>query len=121
VRAVASGTCIGASFFEYKQRFQTHGLEGLKDMPPIPKPHPMPPEGVVAQILELKLVHPAWGCVRLSNHLSCSLPASFMARTTNIWVDQVLEIGQAEAVVKLQQEFRRTCPFFHFYHVITAT
>jgi hypothetical protein len=27
-------------FYEYKRRFQTHGLEGLKDLPPIPKSHP---------------------------------------------------------------------------------
>ena len=25
------------SFYEWKRRFQTHGLEGLKDMPPIAK------------------------------------------------------------------------------------
>ena len=28
------------SFYEWKRRFQTHGLEGLKDMPPIPKSQP---------------------------------------------------------------------------------
>ena len=27
-------------FYEYKRRFQTHGLEGLKDLPPIHKTHP---------------------------------------------------------------------------------
>jgi transposase InsO family protein len=56
-----------SQFYEYKRRFQTHGLEGLKDLPPIPKSHPMttPPE-VVAKILELWLAHPAWGCNRLS-------------------------------------------------------
>jgi hypothetical protein len=25
------------SFYEWKMRFQTHGLDGLKDLPPIPK------------------------------------------------------------------------------------
>src|SRR5688572_12172771 len=56
-----------SQFYEYKRRFQTHGLKGLKDLPPIPKSHPMttPPE-VVAKILELSLAHPAWGCNRLS-------------------------------------------------------
>lgn len=59
-----------SQFYEFKRRFQTHGLEGLKDLPPIPKSHPMTtPEGVVAQILEMSLAHPAWGCVRLSNQL----------------------------------------------------
>ena len=46
------------------------GLEGLKDLPPIHKSHPQttPPE-VVERILALSLAHPAWGCVRLSEHL----------------------------------------------------
>lgn len=57
-------------FYEYKRRFQTHGIEGLKDLPPIHKSHPQttPPE-VVQKILELSLANPTWGCVRLSDHL----------------------------------------------------
>lgn len=57
-------------FYEYKRRFQTHGLEGLKDLPPIHKSHPFttPPE-VEEKILELSLEHPGWGCVRLSDWL----------------------------------------------------
>jgi len=49
-------------FYEYKRRFQTHGLEGLKDLPPIPKNHPQttPPE-VIERILELALKHPRMG------------------------------------------------------------
>ncbi len=59
------------SFYEYKRRFQTHGLEGLKDLPPIAKSHPQTtaPE-VVDQIVALALEHPAWGCNRLSDHLA---------------------------------------------------
>ena len=30
-----------SQFYEFKRRFQTHGLEGLKDLLPIPKSHPM--------------------------------------------------------------------------------
>ena len=57
-------------FYEYKRRFQTHGLEGLKDLPPIHKSHPQttPPE-IVEKILELSLANPMWGCVRLSDQL----------------------------------------------------
>jgi transposase InsO family protein len=57
-------------FYEYKRRFQTHGLEGLKDLPPIHKTHPMttPPE-VEAKILKMSLYNPMWGCIRLSNQL----------------------------------------------------
>ena len=57
-------------FYEYKRRFQTHGLEGLKDLPPIHKSHPQTtPPKVVEQILEMSLKHPMWGCVRLSDQL----------------------------------------------------
>ncbi len=58
-------------FYEYKRRFQTHGIEGLKDLPPIAKHHPMStPDAVVAQVLEIALEHPAWGCNRVSDWLS---------------------------------------------------
>ena len=57
-------------FYEWKRRFQTQGLAGLKDLPPIPKHHPMTtsPE-VVDQIVALALEHPAWGCTRLAARL----------------------------------------------------
>jgi len=58
------------SFYEWKRRFQTHGLEGLKDLPPIPKsqPNATTPE-MEAKILECSLAHPSWGCVKLSDFL----------------------------------------------------
>src|ERR671913_1680154 len=54
------------SFYDWKRRFQLHGLDGLKDLPPIAKSHPMttPPE-VVARIEGLALAHPAYGCNRI--------------------------------------------------------
>ena len=44
-------------FYEYKKRFETQGLEGLKDLPPIHKTHPQTtsPE-VEAKVVELSLV-----------------------------------------------------------------
>ncbi len=27
--------------YEYKRRFQTHGMEGVKDLPPVPKSNPL--------------------------------------------------------------------------------
>ena len=50
-------------FYEYKRRFQRHGLSGLKDLPPIHHVHPMttPPE-VVQRILGLSMAHPSRGC-----------------------------------------------------------
>ena len=57
-------------FYEYKRRFQTHGIGGLKDLPPIHHHHSFttPPE-VVERILALSLEHPAWGCNRLHDWL----------------------------------------------------
>jgi transposase-like protein len=58
------------SFYEWKRRFQTHGLAGLKDLPPVHKSHPQTtPEESVQAILELAMKQPAWGCVRLSDYL----------------------------------------------------
>lgn len=58
------------SFYEYKRRFQTHGIEGLKDLPPIHKTHPQttPPE-VVEKVLALSMANPTRGCVWLSDKL----------------------------------------------------
>src|SRR5215472_16781965 len=57
-------------FYDYKRRFELQGLEGLKDLPPIHKSHPQTtPPAVIERILALSLAHPAWGCVRLSEHL----------------------------------------------------
>lgn len=58
-------------FYEYKRRFQTHGLEGLKDLPPIHNTHSFttPPEEV-ERILALSLEHPTWGCNKLSELLA---------------------------------------------------
>ncbi len=54
-------------FYEYKRRFQTHGLAGLKDLPPVHKTHPQTTaRQTVERILALSLEHPAWGCCRLS-------------------------------------------------------
>jgi transposase InsO family protein len=54
------------SFYDWKRRFQLEGLDGLKDLPPIAKSHPMttPPE-VSARIEVLALARPAYGCNRL--------------------------------------------------------
>lgn len=47
-------------FYEYKRRFQTHGMEGLRDLPPIAKHHPnaTPPE-TVEKIVALAMTHPS--------------------------------------------------------------
>jgi len=58
------------SFYEYKRRFQTHGIDGLKDLPPIHHTHPQTtPQEVTDKILEASLKHPYWGCRRISETL----------------------------------------------------
>ena len=59
------------SFYDWKRRrSQTHGLDGLKELPPVHKSHPMttPPE-VADRVLALSGANPAWGCVLISDHL----------------------------------------------------
>ena len=59
------------SFYEWKRRFQSLGLEGLKDLPPIHKSHPQTtPENVVKKILHNALKHPSRGCQFISHQLS---------------------------------------------------
>jgi Winged helix-turn helix len=54
------------SFYDWKRRFQLEGLDGLRDLPPIAKSHPMTtaPE-VAARIEALALTHPAYGCNKI--------------------------------------------------------
>jgi len=55
-----------ASFYEWKRRFQTHGLEGLKDLPPIAKTHPQAVAAEVEErIVALALEHPSYGCNKI--------------------------------------------------------
>jgi transposase InsO family protein len=59
------------SFYEWKRRFQTHGLAGLKDLPPTPKSQPAAtPEPVQERIVALALEHPTRGCDFLSAQLA---------------------------------------------------
>ena len=68
--ACRRGDMDRTSFYEWKRRFQTHGLEGLKDMPPIPKSQPNQTTlETEAAIVECSLAHPFWGCVKLSDFL----------------------------------------------------
>ena len=54
-------------FYEYKRGFQTHGIEGLKDLPPVHKNHPMStPEEVQEKIVALSLSHQRGGATALA-------------------------------------------------------
>jgi transposase len=57
-------------FYVYKQRYESQGLDGLRDLPPIPHSHPdATPPDIEELVLKLSLKHPAWGCDRLSELL----------------------------------------------------
>jgi len=119
-------------FYEYKRRFQTHGLAGLKDLPPIHHSHPMttPPE-IEQRILALSLEHPAWGCNRLSDHLALEgigVSAPTLQRILNDhemgtryhrWLK--LEQQQAEQAIELSAEqvqfIEKQNPAFRERHV----
>lgn len=53
------------SFYAWERRFQSQGVEGLKDLPPIHKSHPQttPPE-TVEKMRALALEHQSLGCNR---------------------------------------------------------
>lgn len=119
-------------FYEYKRRFQTHGLEGLKDLPPIHHSHPLTtPPDVEERILALSLVHPAWGCNRLSDHLALegiSISAPTIQRILNDnemgtryhrWLK--LERQQMEQAIELSAEqvkfIEKQNPAFRERHV----
>ena len=58
-------------FFELKNRFQSSGMESLKDIPATRKNHPRKTSTqIIEAILSLSYDHPGWGCVRLSQTLN---------------------------------------------------
>ncbi|RAI22446.1 IS481 family transposase [Rhodobium orientis] len=74
------------SFYEWKRRFQTQGFEGLKDLPPVHKSHPMTtPPATVDRIKDLALEHPAYGCNRLE-----ALLALEGTRVSSITIQKIL-------------------------------
>ena len=56
------------SFYKWKRRYQTSGLEGLKNLPPVHKNHPLKtPKAIEDTILEFRFHHPDWSCELLSS------------------------------------------------------
>jgi len=79
------------SFYEWKRRFQTHGLEGLKDLPPIHKSHPQAVKPEIAKrIVELALEHPSYGCNKIEKLLSFEGPYVSNVTIQKILIDQGL-------------------------------
>ena len=74
------------SFYAWKQRYELHGLEGLKDLPPVHKSHPQTtrPE-VVKRMVELALLHPTTGCDRYE-----ALLAAEGERVSSVTIQKIL-------------------------------
>ncbi len=91
------------SFYEYKRRFQTHGLTGLKDLPPIHKSHPQttPPE-LVERVIALSLEHPTRGCVFLSDRLKLEGLSVSSPTVKNILIKHGLG-SRYERLLKLEE------------------
>lgn len=69
-RACREGGMDRTSFYEWKRRFQLHGLDGLKDQPPVRKTHPnKTPEHVAQTVLDVSRKHPEFGCKRVALEL----------------------------------------------------
>ncbi len=57
-------------FYKYKRRYETYGLDGLKNLPPIHKFHPKTTTSKTEKkIISISQNHPRWGCYRISDHL----------------------------------------------------
>lgn len=68
--ACRQGSMDRSSFYEWRRRFQTHGMDGLRDLPPVRKTHPnRTPEPVERAVVDLSKEHPAWGCKRLASEM----------------------------------------------------
>jgi len=92
------------SFYEWKRRFQTHGLEGLKDFPPIHKTHPQTtsPE-IVEKILAASTERPRWGCGKLSDWLKLQGVSVSSPTIQNILIKHDLG-SRYERLLKLEEK-----------------
>jgi transposase InsO family protein len=69
--ACRRGSMDRTSFYEWKRRYQLHGLDGLLDQPPVPKSHPKTtPTHVRDAVIELSFKHPSWGSKRAALELT---------------------------------------------------
>ena len=93
-----------SQFCEYKRSFQEYGFEGLMDRAPIPKscPHETPPE-LREKILALSLDHPAWGPVRICDHLRLEGLSVSPSTVRNLWIKEEMET-RYRRLLRLEEE-----------------
>lgn len=70
-----------STIYEWKQRLEEHGSEGLAPLPPTPRSHPQAiAESLKEQIRQLALAHPGCGCDRIEELLGEDAP--YVSSTT---------------------------------------
>ena len=93
-----------SQFYEYKRAFQERGFEGLMDRPPIPKTFPNEtPTEVKGKVIEISLDHPAWGPVRVSDHLRLQNVTVSPGTVRNIWPKEGMET-RYKRLLRLEEE-----------------
>lgn len=104
--SAVQGASAENSFEKWKKRYQTEGLEGLKDLPRNKSSHPQATSPEVKQmIIELSKRHPGWGCVRLSDYLKSEKHVSVSSPTVqNILIKENMG-SRHERLLKLQSCF----------------
>ena len=81
-----------SQYYEYKRSFQTHGVEGLIDKPPIPGPHPNElSEETKQKIIEVSLKHPSFGQLRISDQLRLEGVNVSASSVRNVWIKEDME------------------------------
>jgi transposase InsO family protein len=93
-----------SQFHEYKRSFQERGLEGLIDRPPIPKTFPNEtPTEIRRKVIDLSLVHPAWGAVRISDTLRLEGIGVSAGTVRNLWLKEDMET-RYKRLLRLEEE-----------------
>jgi transposase InsO family protein/transposase-like protein len=92
------------SFYEWRRRYREHGLEGLKDLPPVHKSHPQTtPQQVVQRLISVALEHPDWGCATMADFLEKENLEISSPTVQNILIKH--EMGtRAQRLLKLEEK-----------------
>ncbi len=100
----ASASSDESSFEKWKKRYQTQGIDALKEVPRSKSSHPQAtsPE-TIQMIIALSKSHPSWGCVRLSDYLKSEKSISVSSPTVqNILIKEHMG-SRHERLLKLQE------------------
>jgi transposase InsO family protein len=91
-------------FYEYKRSFRELGFEGLIDHPPIPKSFANEtPAEIREKVIGLSLEHPAWGQMKISDHLRLEGVTVSPTTVRNIWIKENMET-RYKRVLRLEVE-----------------